>query len=140
MILTIVLVNISLHSVAPPTDTALFLDQARSLLSNGRINSNVLHSTIPGYYSISPQHMYVPFYYAQFMMFLGPSYESAKIANIFAALSTVLVLSLLATLINGYKAGLLSAFLCLLTPRLPETNEKARSFARRVKKSGTLHL
>jgi len=118
MILTIVLINISLHSVAPSSDTALFLDQARSLLSNGRINSNVLHSTMPGYYSISPQHIYVPFYYAQFMIFLGPSYETAKIANIFATLLTVLVLFLLATLINGYRAGLLSAFLCLLTPRL----------------------
>lgn len=118
MILTINSINISSHSKGPHTDTALFLDQARSLLNLGRIYSNVLHPTIPGYYSVSPHHIYVPFYYAHFMLFLGPTYEAAKVANIFVSLLTVLTLCCLASLTINPKACILPLLLSFIVPRL----------------------
>lgn len=117
-LLTINSINISSHSKGPHTDTALFLDQARSLLGLGRIYSNVLHPTIPGYYSVSPHHIYVPFYYAYFMLFLGPAYEAAKVANIFISLLAVLALCCLVSLTINSKAGILPLLLSFIVPRL----------------------
>jgi hypothetical protein len=118
VLLTINTINISSRSGGPHTDTALFLDQARSLLSLGRIYSNVLHPVIPGYYSVSPHHIYVPFYYAHFMLFLGPTYEVAKMANIFISLLTVLALCCLTSLITNLKASILPLLLLFIVPRL----------------------
>jgi hypothetical protein len=109
---------ISSRSTGPHTDTALFLDQARSLLSLGRIYSNVLHPTIPSYYSVTPHHIYVPFYYAHFMLFLGPTYEAAKVANIFISLLTVLALCCLVSLIVNFKASILTLLLFFTVPSL----------------------
>ena len=118
MLLIINSINISSHSKGPHTDTALFLDQARSLLGLGRIYSNVLHPTISGYYSVSPPHFYVPFYYAHFMLFLGPTYEAAKVANIFISLLAVLALCCLVSLTINLRAGILPLLLSFIVPRL----------------------
>ena len=118
ILLAINSINVSLYSKGPHTDTALFLDQARSLVNLGRIYSNVFHPTIPGYYSVSPHHIYVAFYYAQFMLFLGPTYEAAKVANIFISLLTVLALCCLAALTINPKASILSLVLSFIVPRL----------------------
>ena len=116
--LATIFINISHYSKAPHTDTALFLDQARSLLYYGRVQSNVLHPSIPGYCSISPHHIYVSFYYSQFMLFLGPTYESAKIANIFMGLLVILVLSCFALLVDGCGTGMMMLLILLVTPRV----------------------
>ena len=118
ILLAINSINVSLYSKGPHTDTALFLDQARSLVSLGRIYSNVFHPTIPGYYSVNPPHIYVAFYYAQFILFLGPTYEAAKVANIFISLLTVLALCCLAALTINPKASILSLVLFFIAPRL----------------------
>lgn len=118
VLLTINAINISSHSGGPHTDTALFLDQARGLLSLGKIYSNILHPIIPGYYSMSPHHIYIPFYYAHFMLFLGPTYEAAKMANIFISLLTVLALCCLTSLITNLKANILLLLLLFIVPRL----------------------
>ena len=117
-VLAVISVNISSHSSGLHTDTALFLDQARSFLKYGRIKSNVLHQLIPAYYSVSPHHIYVPFYYSEFMAFTKISYVAAKIANIFISLLTVLTLYCLQTVkFDNGIFRVLPLILILLTPK-----------------------
>jgi hypothetical protein len=52
------------------------------------------------------------------MLFLGPTYGAAKVANIFISLLTVLALCCLVSSIINFKASILSLLLSFIVPRL----------------------
>ena len=118
--LAIIFLYISNYSTSPITDTALFLELARSMVSYGRIDSKItLHPTLIYYNSIDPPHLYVALYYSQFMALLGSSYQTAKVANIFLSLLTLLLLSSYIYLLTTKdKHGIIPLILILITPRL----------------------